>query len=148
MLSLAGCATQPRVPTAALMQYTSHPSGALVVRNGVAIGRTPFAYLARLPEGLTFVTTNGRSVPRCSVGDVVTFMWASGAKAVVDTCQSRGGYVPGFPVVTAARPMDAPGLDQDLLAQEKSKRTLNPTHWASEYERLGLPDIHMRVPSL
>lgn len=128
-LSVAGCATSPPI-SRVLVQYNSSPLGALVLRNGVVIGRTPFAIPERTPTGEIAMADEAA----CTPGDTVTFLWDSGAALERDACSDRA-------MLTATRPTVAPDLDKDLQVQArvlKAAWVLRPTNWSQEYERLGL----------
>lgn len=140
-LTLAGCASQPtpapitRPAEMALMQYTSSPLGALVIRNGVVLGRTPLALQENMPAGLIVTSDPATRTMRCSAVMPVTFKWDSGATAVQDACSGN------FPIVTASRPKDAPDLATDQRVHNaflKANRSTVPTYWSGEYARLGL----------
>jgi hypothetical protein len=123
-LCLAGCASQtplesrPPLPQLGAGQsglveirIESKPMGATVVRNGMKLGRTPVSI--RVPvEGYS---REGRAMLACASSEPVTLTWESGASTTVS------GLCSQYPTVTATRPADAPGLDQDLRVEAKDR---------------------------
>jgi hypothetical protein len=132
-LSLAACISQPLARVSVV--FTSNPAGAVVLRDGMPIGRTPLTV-----SYYDLLKTNGSGAldaSQCPFDSPLTFRWTSGAEAIVnDPCQTSSVSAPVRASaasgprnaqlnsqnarvayqVNASRPQGAPGLDKDLLA--------------------------------
>lgn len=141
-LTVAGCATFGSAPLPiresyspvsrdgqnVFLRYESQPAGAQVLRDGVVLGRTPFIH----PEPVMWSSAEGRTVATCTSQEPVTFKWDSGASTTVQyPCQE-------FPVAMAARPADAPGLDEDLRVEKRVHSNLAYADYMSRRPRSGL----------
>jgi hypothetical protein len=108
------------------MTYTSNPAGAVVVRDGAVLGRTPMTRIVKAPMQRT---ASGDAVaPGCLDPDPVTFKWVSGATTTVaNPCETasvkaadmkkvlgaQSRYYTASVQVSASRPEEAPGLVRD-----------------------------------
>jgi hypothetical protein len=108
------------------MIYTSSPAGAVVVRDGVVIGRTPMVRMVKAPMKST---ASGEVIaPGCLNPEPVTYKWVSGATATVaNPCETasvkaadlkkvlgaNSRYYTASVQVSASRPEEAPGLMRD-----------------------------------
>jgi hypothetical protein len=110
---LLGCSTLP--PNSVELKIESTPSSAAVFApTGKMMGVTPFTLVYQLTPG--DMTAGGVH------GGNATAVWYSGARAVVNTDFRLNGLTSGTVTFTFNRPLDAPGVMQDVKFAEDRQR--------------------------
>jgi len=110
---VAGCATPPNT---ADLEFESIPAGAAVFSpSGTMLGITPFSM--ELPLSKEQIAAN---VVRLGAG---TAVWYSGAKTQFDFDFNLNGLTSGNVKYRIQRPVDAPGVMQDVkFAEDRSRQ--------------------------